>query len=95
MSRNYKVTLAEQLKDPSFRKEWEALEPEYQLIRAVLEAREQKGVSQQELSEITGINQADISRIENGNANPSLRTMKRLASGLGMKIRLEFVPIEE
>lgn len=95
MSRNYRDSLTEQLKDPSFRKEWEALEPEYQLIRAVLETREQKGISQQELSEITGINQADISRIENGNANPSLRTMKRLASGLGMKIRLEFVPIEE
>lgn len=95
MSRNYRDSLTEQLKDPSFRKEWEALEPEYQLIRAVLEAREQKGISQQELSEITGINQADISRIENGNANPSLRTMKRLASGLGMKVRLEFVPIED
>ena len=42
---------------------------------------------------MTGITQNDISKLENGNANPSLQTLKKLANGLGMAIKLEFVPI--
>ena len=41
---------------------------------------------------MTGITQADISRFENGTGNPSLRTLKRLAEGLGMSLKVEFVP---
>ena len=45
-------------------------------------------------AEATGINQADISRLESGTANPSLRTLKRLAAGMGMALKVEFVPIQ-
>ena len=45
-----------------------------------------------ELAERTGITQADISRIENGTRNPSLAMVKRIAEGLGMRLKLEFVP---
>jgi transcriptional regulator with XRE-family HTH domain len=51
-----------------------------------------RGMMQKELAEKTGINQADISRIENGTRNPSLAMMKRIAEGLGMQLKLEFVP---
>lgn len=44
-----------------------------------------------ELSENTGIYQADISKIERGMANPSLLTLKRLADGLGMQLNIEFI----
>lgn len=44
------------------------------------------------LSERTGINQADISKPENGTRNPSVNLLKRLADGLGMILRIEFVP---
>ena len=60
----------------------------------MLEARRRKAITQSQLSEITGIAQADISRIENGNANPSLQTLQRLAAGLGMRLKVEFVPME-
>ncbi|MDE6220689.1 MAG: helix-turn-helix transcriptional regulator, partial [Lachnospiraceae bacterium] len=40
----------------------------------------------------TGINQADISKLENGTRNPSLKLLKRLADGMGMTLKLEFVP---
>ena len=86
--------LNEQLKDPEFRKEWEALHPELELQRAVIQARIEAGATQKELSEITGITQADISRIENGNGNPSLRTIKRLAMGLGKTVKIEFIDNE-
>lgn len=49
-------------------------------------------MTQKELSDRTGITQADISRIENGTRNPSLAMVKRIAAGLGMQLRLEFVP---
>lgn len=52
---------------------------------------QEKGLTQKELSELTGIAQADLSKIENGNANPSLKTLKRLAEGLGKKLQISFV----
>ena len=84
--------ITEQMKDPEFRAEYEALEPEFAIIQALIDARKNTGVTQKELSEKTGITQADISKLENGNANPSLRTLRRLAKGLGMRLKLEFVP---
>lgn len=92
MGKNFRESLNEQLKNPEFKKEWDALEPEYQIIKAMLDTRNEKSMTQKQLSEITGIPQADISRLENGNANPSLKTLQRLAEGMGMKLKLEFVP---
>ena len=48
-------------------------------------------MTQKELAEKTGITQADISRIENGTRNPSLDMIKRLAKGMGMRLKLEFI----
>ena len=84
--------LKEQLNDPLLRAEYEALEPEFTIIQAMIDARKSAGLTQKQLSEKTGIAQADISKLENGNANPSLRTLRRLASGLGMRLKVEFIP---
>ncbi|MCL1903478.1 MAG: helix-turn-helix domain-containing protein [Oscillospiraceae bacterium] len=92
MTKNFKESLNEQLKDETFRNEYMALEPEFQIIKALLDGRKEKNLTQQQLSDITGINQADISKIEKGNANPSLRTLQRLAAGMDMNVRIEFVP---
>ncbi len=53
---------------------------------AVMTARARKGLSQKELSEITGIDQADISRIERGIANPSVSTLNRIAEALDAQL---------
>ncbi len=84
--------LNEQLQDENFKKEYDALEPEFAIIRAMIDARRETGLTQKELSERTGIAQSDISKLENGNANPSLRTLRRLAEGMGMQLKVEFVP---
>ena len=84
--------LKEQLKDPEFQKEYDALEPEFSVIQALIDARKQTGITQAQLAQRTGINQADISKLENGNANPSIMRLKRLAEGMGMKLKIEFVP---
>ncbi len=88
-------TIAKKMEDPAFREEWEALEPEFQIVRAIIEGREETGLTQAQLAQATGINQANISRLENGTGNPSLQTLKRLAAGMGMKLKLEFVPIRD
>ena len=51
-----------------------------------------RGLTQKELAERTGIAQGDISKLENGNANPSIRTLQRLANGMGMTLKVEFIP---
>lgn len=84
--------LNEQLQDPEFRKEWEDIQPEMDVIRAMMEARISQNLTQKELAERTGINQADISKLENGTRNPSLKLLKRLADGMGMTLKIEFVP---
>lgn len=93
MGKNFHETLDEMMKDPEFKAEWDALEPEFAIMQAMVDARKQSGMTQKQLAEKTGINQADISKLERGNGNPSLRTLRRLAEGMGMRVKLAFEPI--
>ena len=80
------------LENPAVRAEYDKLAAEYAIKQAVIDARQASGLTQQQLAARTGIHQADISKLENGSANPSLRTLQRLAAGMGMNLRIEFVP---
>ncbi len=83
--------LKEQLKNPTIKAEYDKLEAEFTLIDALIEARAEKGLTQKDLAEITGISQGDISRIERGTANPSIKTIQRLATALDKKVQILFV----
>ena len=83
--------LNEQLKDPELKAEYEALEPEFTVMQAIMEARAKTGLTQKQLSERTGISQADISRLERGTANPSIKTLQRIAKALGRRVQIEFI----
>lgn len=87
--------LAQQLQDSETRKEYDALEPEFAFVQAMIDARKTAGLTQKQLSEKTGIAQADISKLESSNGNPSLRTLQRLARGMGMKVKVEFLPLNQ
>ena len=82
--------LKEQLKDPEFRSEYEALEPEYEIIRQIILARRELNITQKELAERTGIKQGNISRLEKGTYNPSLQSLKKVAKGLNKELHIEF-----
>lgn len=86
--------LQEELKDPEFKKEWDDMQPEMDVIRAMIDARIEQDLTQKELAKRTGIDQADISKLENGTRNPSLKLLKRLAHGMGMQLKIEFVPMQ-
>ena len=79
------------LSDPSFRKAYDELETEYLIMREMLKSREELGISQAQLSTMTGITQPDISKLENGKANPSISTLKKIASAFGKKLVVQFV----
>ena len=83
---------SELMQDPEFKREYEALQPEMDITRAILDARINAGLTQSELSERSGISQADISRLEKGTRNPSIALLKRLAEALDSNLRIEFVP---
>ena len=80
---------AEQMKDPEFRAEWEA--PEYDIIDAIIAARAEENLTQRELAQRCGMKQSAFARLESGNANPTLETLKRVAEGLGKQLRISFV----
>ena len=83
--------LDKQLKDPAFSAEYEAMRPEYEAIRAVIAARLACHMTQKELAEKTGIRQSNISRIESGSSSPTIETLSRIASGLGKRLKIDFV----
>ncbi|MGI6509847.1 MAG: helix-turn-helix domain-containing protein [Erysipelotrichaceae bacterium] len=88
---NYRDYKNKILQNPEVKAEYDALQLEYDIIQAMIDARNEQNLTQKELSARTGITQADISRIENGTRNPSLKMLKKLAYGLGMQIKLEFI----
>lgn len=89
---DFRKFMDEQLKDPELKAEYDALGPEFAIIQVIINARKSSGMTQKQLSERTGIAQGDISKLENGSANPSIKTLQRLAEGMGMTLKIEFLP---
>ena len=96
--RGIKMNLQEykkkRMKDPNFVLEYDALQPELSVIRAIIDARISQNITQKELAERTGIAQTEISRLENGTRNPSIRLLQRLAEGMDMVLNISFTPKE-
>ena len=90
--KRFDTFLEEQMKDPDFKNEFENLQPELDVIRAIVDTRTSQNLTQKQLSERTGINQADISKLEKGTRNPTLNMLKRLAKGMNMELKIEFTP---
>lgn len=81
----------ELLKDPDVRVEYEALKPEYEVIRALVGARIEQNLTQEQLAQRSGIRQSNISRIESGTCSPTIATLQQLAIGMGKKLHIEFL----
>ena len=79
--------------EPAYRREYEALEPEFALITAMIRARAHAHLTQAQLARRMGTTQAVIARLEGGRTRPSTRTLERLAKATGMRLRISFEPI--
>ena len=89
---NLKEYKERRMKDPEFRMAYNEIQPEMSVIRAITEARMSSNMSQKELSERTGIAQTEISKLENGTRNPTIKLLQRLADGMGMVLNVTFTP---
>jgi transcriptional regulator with XRE-family HTH domain len=81
---------AEWMKDPEYRKEYEALDEEFALIKALIDARVAAGLTQEQLAERMETSQSAIARLESGRAVPSGKTLMRFARATGTKLRISF-----
>lgn len=88
---DYEKYLGEQMQDEAFREEWEALHPEHEVNLMLIKARQDHNLTQKQLAEICGIRQSNLSRIETGAESPSVRTLCKIARGLGKRLQIQFV----
>lgn len=80
------------LRDPEYRKEYDALEDEFALASALIAARSRAGLTQEELAERMDTSQSAIARLESGRTIPSGSTLKRFARATGTRLRITFEP---
>lgn len=85
---NWKEHKKRLLKDPEFRKEYKALEPEYRLASALIRLRLAKGLTQEQLAKLLNTKQESIARLESGGSLPSLSTVKKVADALGAELEI-------
>lgn len=83
--------LEEILKNPEIKKEHDRLQPEFAIILAIHEARVKRKISQKKLAERIGTKQSVISRLESGNANPSIKFLQKFAEALDTTLQIKFV----
>jgi len=83
---------AEWMKDPEYRREFDALETEFAVARAMIEARARAGLTQEELARRMETSQSAIARLESGRSLPSARTLERFAKATGTHLRIVFEP---
>lgn len=76
------------MNDPDFRAEYDALEDEFTLIRALIEARTRAGLTQNELAQRMGTTQSAIARMESGRINPSVEMLRRYARATGNRLHV-------
>ena len=82
------------MKEPKYRKAYEALEEEFALASAVIDARNRAGLTQQALARKMGTTQPVVARLESGRTRPSMRTLERLAKATGSRLLIRFEPRE-
>ncbi len=80
------------MQNPAFAHAYDEMQPEMNVIRAMIDARISQNLTQKELSERTGIAQTEISKLENGTRNPSIKLLQRLADGMDMVLNVTFTP---
>lgn len=78
------------MKNPAFRKEYEATRLEREIARAVIRARIERKMTQAQLAEKLKTRQSVISRLESMNTTPSLTFLKRLAEALNVSLQVKF-----
>ncbi len=89
---DFEVFLKKSLKDPKLKAEFDKLQPEFAAIEAMLRARVEKGLRQQDLARRMKTKQSVISRVEAGKTSPTVSFLQRLAQALDSRLEIRFIP---
>lgn len=84
----------EWLKNPAYRKVYEALEEEFSLTSALIEARSRAGLTQQQVASRMKTTQAVVARLEGGGSKPSTRTLEKYARATNSRLRITLEPVK-
>ncbi|QBQ63747.1 XRE family transcriptional regulator [Actinobacillus indolicus] len=87
---NFNEFKQKSLQNPEIKREYDALKPQYELIKQLIALRQEQKLTQKQLSEKIGVAQSAISRLEAGTHNPSIAFLQRIANGLGKELVIEF-----
>jgi len=88
---DFRRHLEASLADPAFKREWDEQAVEREVMARIVEARMAEGMTQAELAAACGMRPQSLCRLENGNGNPSVATLARIAAGLGRRLEISFV----
>jgi len=78
----------ELLRNPEVRQEYERLAPEFDVVRALIEARARAGLTQAQVADLMGTTQSVVARLEGGRTAPTWTTLKRYANATGSRLRV-------
>jgi len=93
VAHDHEEFLREAKKDEEFREEYEALAPSYALVRELLLARQQSGLTQEAIANKIGTTKSAISRLESGGKHvPSLTTLRKYAEAVGCELEIKLIP---
>ena len=81
--------------DPEYVAAYDALEEEFALAAALIKARGDANMTQEQVAQAMGTTQAAVARLESGRTMPSTRSLKRFAEATGTKLRISFIPDSE
>lgn len=90
---DFRKDLDSELKDPKFKKEYLKVQPEFEVTRALIEARIKKGITQKKLAKKLKTTQSAISRLESGRANPTISFLQKLADAFDSYLEIRFKPL--
>jgi len=88
MATTFKQFKTKSLKNKAVKAEYEALSPEYEVVKTIIKQRLKRGWSQTKLAEAVGSRQPVISRLERGEGNPSLQTLQKIANALDLSLQV-------
>lgn len=88
---DFRDHLKQSLSNKEFKQEWDSQSVEREIVRQIVEARLEQGMSQVQLANACGMKPANLCRLENGNGNPSVATLAKIAHGLNRKLKVSFV----
>lgn len=91
MKTNFDIFFEESMQDEELKQEYEKLEPKYEVIRQIIRLRKESGLSQEELSKLTGISKLKIKKYEGGTVSPSMRSLNKIANACGKKLTIKFM----